>query len=184
MNLQLARLSRPLILALAATLAGCASMSEQECLTADWYARGVQDGRNGYARNYVEDHREACAKVGVVPDVTAYSRGHAVGIRDYCTPENGARIGRRGEYYRNSCPADLEAGFLQRYRAAHRVYEAEQRVNQLDSDIRRKERELGDERNEDRRRRLRREIDDLDDRLRRARRDLWEAERYERRQWG
>jgi hypothetical protein len=181
MNLPIARLARPLILALTATLAGCASMSEQECLTADWYARGVQDGRSGYARSYVEDHREACAKVGVVPDVTAYNRGHAVGIRDYCTPENGARVGRHGGYYRNSCPPDLEPGFLQRYRAAYRVYEAEQRVRQLDNDIRRKERELDSERNEDKRRRLRRELNDLDDRLRRARHDLWDAERYEQR---
>ncbi len=162
-------------------MAGCASMSEEECLTADWHARGLMDGRNGEPLRYLEEHREACAKVGVVPDALSYQQGHAIGIREYCTPENGARIGRNGRSYRNSCPADLEGPFLDRYRAGYRVYEAEQRVRNIDNDIQRKERELDKEKNEDKRRRLRREIRDLDDRLRRARHDLYEAERRERR---
>jgi len=156
-------------------------MTEEECLTADWYERGLRDGRNGQPRDYIAEHHKACAKVGVVPQEQQYRKGHSLGIRDYCTPENGARLGRHGGYYRNSCPADLEGPFMDRYRAAYRVHEAERRVNSLNTDIRNKERQLDKEQNEDKRRRLRRELRDLDDRLRRARDDLYQAERGQRR---
>lgn len=175
------RTARVTALAAIALLSGCASMSEQECLSADWHDRGMRDGHNGQPRHYVEAHREACAKVGVVPDELAYRTGHAVGIRQYCTPENGGRVGRRGSTYRQACPAELEGAFLDRYRAGYRVYEAEQRVRSIDSDIQHKERALDKEKNEDKRRRLRRDLRDLDDRLRRARHDLHDAERRERR---
>jgi len=156
-------------------------MSEEECLTADWYEQGLRDGRNGQPRHYLDAHREACAKVGVVPEAVPYGKGHAEGIRQYCTPENGASLGRQGRSYRNSCPAELESAFLQRYRPAYRVYEAEQRVRSLDNEVQSKERSLDREKDEDKRRRLRRELRDLDDRLRRARDDLYDAERRERR---
>jgi len=70
---------------------------------------------------------------------------------------------------------------MDRYRAAYRVHEAERSVNSLNTDIRNKERQLDKEQNEDKRRRLRRELRDLDDRLRRARDDLYQAERGQRR---
>src|SRR5690606_13231192 len=61
---------RKLLLAAGVLLAlsGCASMTPEECLHADWYEKGMQDGLRGQPRAYVEDHREACGKVGVVPN--------------------------------------------------------------------------------------------------------------------
>lgn len=173
----LLRCARPGLLLAVAILAGCASMSEEECLTADWYERGVRDGRNGQHHDYIAQHREACAKVGVVPKEQLYRLGHNLGIREYCTPDNGARQGRLGNHYRNACPAELETAFLDRYRPAYRVYEAERRVSRLSSDLQSKERQLKTEKNEDKRRRLRRELRDLDDSMRRARNDLYRAER-------
>lgn len=169
--------------AIVALLAGCASMTEEECLTADWYERGLSDGRNGQPYDYLAQHREACAKVDIVPQENAYRKGHTLGIRDYCTPENGARLGRHGGYYRNACPADLHGAFVARYQSAYRIHQAEQRVNSLTNDIQRKERELDKEKNEDKRRRIRRELHDLDDRLRRARNDLYQTERNDRRRY-
>ncbi|MDR4126382.1 DUF2799 domain-containing protein [Yanghanlia caeni] len=168
---------RPCLYVSVALLTGCASMSEEECLTADWYERGVLDGRRGEPGNYVHEHHEACAKVGVTPDNEAWQRGRSVGIRYFCTPENGERVGLEGRAYRHTCPPELEAPFLQRYRPAYRVYEAEQRVRNLSNDINNKERQLDREKDEDKRRRIRRELRDLDDRLRRARHDLYHAER-------
>ena len=177
----LQRCARIGLMATALILAGCASMTEEECLTADWYERGVMDGRHGQPHDYLARHYEACAKVGVVPEDGLYHKGRAIGIRQYCTPENGERLGRQGSSYRNACPAELEGPFLERYRPAYRVYQAEQRVNTLNSNIQTKERELDREKDEDKRRRLRREIRDLDDQLRRARNDLYHTERYLRR---
>lgn len=170
---------RKLLLAAGVLLAlsGCASMTEEECLTADWYEQGVRDGVNGQPRSYVEDHREACSKVGVVPNAALWEQGRSEGIRQYCTPENGVNQGRRGAYYRNSCPPDLEGAFLNNYRAGYRVYEAEKRVERLANEQRSKQSELDRNKDDKARDRLRRDIRDLDYRLRSARDDLYYEER-------
>jgi orotidine-5'-phosphate decarboxylase len=158
-------------------LAGCASMSEQECLTVDWHDQGYRDGRNGQPLSRVEAHREACAKVGVVPDLAEYRNGRATGILEYCTPGNAVQEGRRGASYRNACPPELEGRFLDHYRAGRRVYDAEQRVNSLDSRARDLQRRLEKEKDDDKRKRLRQELRDLDWSLRNARNDVYQAER-------
>ncbi|MBB5216963.1 DUF2799 domain-containing protein [Parapusillimonas granuli] len=164
-------------LAAATLLASCASMSEQECLSADWREQGYRDGRNGQPLSLVESHREACAKVGVTPDLAAYKAGRAKGVLEYCTTDNAVREGRRGASYRNACPPELEGRFLDHYRAGRRVYDAEQRVNSLDSRSRDLQRRLEKEKDEDKRKRLRQELRDLDWSLRNARNDVYDAER-------
>lgn len=165
-----------LLAAMVALLGGCASMTEEECLSADWYERGLRDGRSGQPPDYLNEHREACSKVHVTPDAERYAQGRALGVREYCRPENGTRLGRIGATYRRACPAELEGPFLERYRPAYRVYESEQRLSNLNNEIRNKERQLESEKDEDKRRRLRRELRDLDDRVRSARDDLYQAE--------
>jgi hypothetical protein len=161
----------------AALLGGCASMSEQECLTANWQEQGYRDGRNGQALSYIEDHRQACAKVGIVPNLEEYKLGRARGIAEYCTPDNAVQEGRRGASYRNACPPELEGRFLDRYRAGRRVYDAEQRANNLDSQSRDLQRRLDNEKDEDKRKRLRQQLRDLDASLRSARNEIYDAER-------
>lgn len=139
------------------------------------------EGRSGFPLSRVEEHREACAKVGVVPNVTLYTAGRNVGIREYCTPENGLNQGLAGYSYRNACPMELERDFLIQYKRGYRVYEAQQRVNTLKRDVENKERQLDKEKDDKKRRALRRELRDLDDRLMRARRDLFDEERRLRR---
>jgi len=40
-------------------LSGCTTMSEGECLTADWYEQGYRDGRQGYPASRVINHRDS-----------------------------------------------------------------------------------------------------------------------------
>ena len=157
-------------------LAGCASMSVKECLTADWTDQGYRDGRSGLPASRVEDHREACASVGVMPDITRYMAGRDQGILLYCTPLNAQEEGRRGNQYRNTCPVQLEGMFLQYHRLGYRVHEAEQRLDNLDRRTRQLERALSKEKDKTQQSRLRNELRDLDRQLRRARDDLRFAE--------
>ena len=178
-----AQIKRTIILAAISTtalLTGCASMSPQECQTANWYEQGMRDGIHGEPRSRVEDHREACAKLGIQPDVKKYMAGRDIGIRQYCTPDVGMQEGLQGRSYRNSCPPLLEAKFLDRYRVGYRVYQAQQRVNQLDNEVNRKQRELDKARDDNKRARLRQDLRDLDRRLRDARNDVYYAERAAR----
>ncbi|WP_161492538.1 DUF2799 domain-containing protein [Oceanisphaera profunda] len=150
-------------------LTGCASMSKQECLTANWLDQGFRDGRNGQPLSRIVDHRQACTKVGITPNDTLYFQGRDQGIVHYCTSENALAVGRQGLPYRNACPAALEHEFLVSYKQGKQLYEAEQRIEALSQDSRQFELLLRDEDDREQRRYLRQHIRDLDWELQRAR---------------
>lgn len=158
-------------------LGGCASMSPEECRSADWYDVGQHDGQSGRSRSNIESHAKACGEVHISPDRGLYQKGWARGIVSYCTPQNGMEVGRRGGSYSGSCPAELDPAFRERYRLGREVYDAQQEINRLDSDSRTQERKLKDAKNDDAKRQARRELRDIDDRQRRARDRLYDAER-------
>ncbi len=64
---RLLRASAVLVACLA--VASCATMSESECLYADWYAIGLEDGAKGRHVSHVGKRRKACADAGVMPDM-------------------------------------------------------------------------------------------------------------------
>ncbi|KAA0891003.1 DUF2799 domain-containing protein [Pusillimonas sp. ANT_WB101] len=161
-----------LIFAILFSMAGCASMSEKDCLTANWQDQGYRDGRDGLPLSRIEDHREACGKVGIVPDARQYQTGRAIGIREYCTPDRALEEGRQGRPYRNACPANLERQFLQFHQAGKRIYDAEQYVDSLNSQSRQLQQQLDKEKSTSKRKQLRNELRDLDRRLQRARDDV------------
>jgi Protein of unknown function (DUF2799) len=171
------RLSLMISLASMLLTAGCASMSETECNNADWYQQGMREALQGYPKSRLQDHREACAKAGIVPNDTQYMAGYDNGIRQFCTPENAVRWGRAGKSYQNSCPADMDAAFRDRYQAAKAVYDAETRVNNLRNQQSDKQRKLDQTTDENTRKQLRQDLESLDRQLRDARYDLDRADR-------
>lgn len=150
-------------------LSSCASMSKEQCLTANWLDQGFRDGRSGQPLTRIAAHQKACAKVGVVPNQTLYVEGRDKGIALYCTPENALTVGRQGQPYRNACPASLEQEFLEAYEKAKQLYDAEQRIESLNQDSRQLELRLRDEDDREKRRYLRQDLRDLDWELQRAR---------------
>lgn len=161
-------------------LSGCASMSEKECLTANWLDQGYRDGRNGQPLSRLEDHREACAKVGVIPDRIRYFEGRDKGILEYCTPTNALYEGRQGRSYRQACPAHLERNFLIYYQDGRRIYDAEQKVEELNRRSSQLQTSLKKEKDETQRNHLRRELRDIDKELSRARNNVRYQERRAR----
>ena len=63
------------IAVLCAVLAACASMGRNECVNANWYAIGLEDGARGSALERLGEHRRACAEYGVAPNADQYSEG-------------------------------------------------------------------------------------------------------------
>ena len=114
---------------------GCATMSEEECLTADWHAIGYEDGAAGQPVATLGKRRQACADHGVQPNTTAYRAGRDEGLELYCTEMKGYRIGRAGGGYGGVCPADLEGLFLRGYEGGRELYLAQRAVNQVASAI-------------------------------------------------
>ena len=130
--------SAGVVCALAASafaLSTCATLNEDECLSADWYQLGQSDGGAGQPSNYLELHREACAKHGIPVNDALWYQGWQLGIRSFCTPQNGLLVGRDGKDYKNSCPADLAPEFLNAYQVGKRVYDARKELNEARSKL-------------------------------------------------
>lgn len=123
-------------------LGGCASMSGDECVTSDWQMIGFEDGSRGYGAERLGEHRKACAKHGITPDLQAYRHGHEEGLRDFCQPSRGFNLGTRGGRYNGVCSAELEGDFLEAYRAGYHLYELRANVNSANAQINSKEHEL------------------------------------------
>jgi len=177
-SVSLQRIALALVLA---ALAGCASMSKEECLTANWVDVGTRDGQNGEPRSRFADHVEACREAGVRADQGQYMAGWERGIVVFCTPHNGFEVGRRGRYYSNgTCPPALEPGFRHGYDRGSDIYRAQQEVDRIQNSIRDKQRKLDQAKKDSERRELRRDLSDLDHDMRRARDRLYDAERRAR----
>lgn len=130
---------RSLLVLCAALAAGCSSMNQQECMTADWQLIGYEDGSRGYASSRISNHRKACADHGVTPDLVAYKAGYDEGVRNYCMPETAYTLGRSGRPMPSICPADMANAFQMAYDEGRAVYAERQslqgRINGINDDI-------------------------------------------------
>lgn len=116
-------------------LGGCATLNESECRSADWSQLGARDGGLGYSRDRLQDHRKACSEFGLAADDAAWSEGYAAGLADYCTADNGYRVGRQGGHYANVCPAQAERRFVPAYELGRETYDLEREMEELDRRI-------------------------------------------------
>jgi len=118
-------------------LAGCSSMSANQCMATDWRTVGYEDGVSGYSGDRVGQYRKACTKHGISPDLTAYQHGREQGLREFCKPLNGFRTGSHGRGYNGACPAELDGPFLEAYESGRQLYNLRSRVgntaNQINS---------------------------------------------------
>jgi hypothetical protein len=120
--------------ALLVLAAGCASLDRNECLNADWYAIGLEDGARGRAVERLGDHRRACAKHNVAPDTQRYVAGY----------ERGFSEGRSGHTYAAGCPQPQGAQFLAGYQRGRELHELHRRLDEVEKDIARTKSALKD----------------------------------------
>ncbi|MEJ2155282.1 MAG: DUF2799 domain-containing protein [Desulfobacteraceae bacterium] len=97
-------------------------MGKDECLHADWQTIGYEDGARGYPGTRIGEHRKACAKHGIAPDLAAYEAGRQTGLKVWCTPRNGYRLGLKGKRYNGVCPELLEDAFVEALGRGRAVY--------------------------------------------------------------
>ena len=137
------RILRATLVVSAMALAGCATtMSKQECQSVDWRTVGYEDGAAGRSGEFIGQRRRACAAAGVAPDLEAYRSGRSEGLREYCQPQNGYRVGLGGATYGGSCPADLAPEFSRAYAAGAELHDREYRVNDAVARLEQMRREL------------------------------------------
>lgn len=99
----------------ALTLSACATMNKDECLVADWQAVGYQQGLKGQNAGSFEKYQKSCAKHQISADFSAFKQGHAQGINDYCTFEQGLTLGKNGHQSNNLCTYKKFPDFAEGY---------------------------------------------------------------------
>jgi len=109
-------------------LSGCTSMSANECMATDWRTVGYEDGVSGYSGDRVGKYRKACGKHGITPDLGQYQAGREQGLKEFCRPMNGFRLGESGRGYYGVCPASLDGPFVEAYESGRRLYSLRERV--------------------------------------------------------
>lgn len=154
---------------IAVALIGCETMSKEECRSADWFQVGYQDGRDGQARSHIEYIAESCAKTNIIPDRGRYFYGRDEGLREYCTAEHGFYLGKNGTSYNHVCPPESVGGFEASYNEGHRIYDARQQVKRLGANRHKLEDQLSKVETDEKKKRIRDELEELDRRLRFAR---------------
>ncbi len=172
-----------------ALLAGCTTMTKEQCLVGAWGEKGYQDGLSGYRPSRLDDHAQACAKYGAAPNPSAYLSAREDGLRTYCTWESGFRQGRQGNSYGGVCSPAEERDFLPAYEDGRRIYVVEQAVSSAESALNSaiSRIESREDKLEAKQRELRQEgltdeeRDRIRDRIREVRGELQEARRDARR---
>lgn len=124
------------ILPILAFVAGCQTLSEEECAAADWRVIGEQDGTEGVnPQDRFGAHVKACERAGIIPDQTLWYEGYQSGLMRYCTPLNGLAAGRAGGSYNNVCPAETATAFLRGYQLGKNQFDLESEIRSRQSEI-------------------------------------------------
>jgi hypothetical protein len=136
-----ARLARALLrtilaFALCALTGACATLDKNECLRADWYAIGLEDGARGLPLERAGDHRRACAEHGVTPKIEPYLAGRNEGLKSYCTYEKGFSVGRAGQSNSGACPGGTGANFSVGFQRGREIYDLRHRLDTVNDQIR------------------------------------------------
>jgi hypothetical protein len=121
---------------------GCASLSKNECLQADWFEIGRKDGVMGSPRALFQRHCDSCSKHDVIPDRDLYFTGRNEGLKVYCTEESGFEQGRLGRKYEFVCSGEFEQDFLAGYHRGREIYRYESKVATLDKRLKRIDRQI------------------------------------------
>lgn len=159
-----------ILFALFPALSACATLSKKECLREDWRQIGFRDGRNGYSQDRWDGHVKACQRYGSRFDKKAYFESRERGLKRYCTPENGFRVGKNGESYQDVCPSGVEPLFLKQYKLGLEIRRIQQSIASLESEVNRLEGKLqNEELNSKERRRTRISIRSKDGQIRKLR---------------
>lgn len=153
-----------LLLAVLFVLAGCESMSKQECQVADWQRVGFKDGASGESERRLAAYTEDCGEAGIKPDAQAYRRGWDSGIQRFCTAPNGWREGIQGHSGKNAvCQAQPGYEAFSRYLdAGLMVYRTSEQMRQNDYEINRLQKRLEAGGSDEEKKRIRESLRDLD----------------------
>lgn len=167
------------MLLLTALLAGCATLSREQCRQGDWFGIGEADGRAGEQTSRLQQHAQACAEYGTGVDERQYLAGRDQGLREYCRLDNAFAAGLQGRRHQRVCPPEIDAVFDHYNRAAYEVYLIKRKLDAVENQSEDVERRLhARDLSDGSRSQLRFDLRELERRRDQLRADLYTGERY------
>lgn len=131
-----------LLLLGAGLLAGCETVSKEQCLAGDWSEIGRAHAAQGFPSSRFEDVTKDCGRHGITPDPQAYMSGWSEGVLLYCTPLNGFNLGQQNTSLSPICPPNLAGEAERAHRLGQRLWSSRDRVTQLERRIDERQREI------------------------------------------
>lgn len=119
-------------------LGGCANAPSTDCPQegSDSYDLGFDDGAAGHGPERIRAHREACRARPQDLDEDAWQAGYEDGLTHFCSPGGGLVVGIEGRPRPDVCPENLRAGFIDGFRIGREMREIEQRMTEIEREIR------------------------------------------------
>jgi hypothetical protein len=102
-------------------IAGCASISEEECRKGNWEAFGYRDAMRGTYEPKTNDYRKDCSEYGVSVKGVEYMKGFESGLKDYCTFNRGLEMGVAGKNAHKYCE-EVSPDFKKAYQKGYAEY--------------------------------------------------------------
>lgn len=127
---------------IALVFSGCATLSKDECKTANWRTIGFGDGAKGEKASKISEHRSACAEYKITPDLNAYNAGRNEGLGQYCIPSTGYNKGAAGQRYNGICRNHNEKEFLSAFNHGLELHKQQSILNNLHRDYKKAKRKI------------------------------------------
>lgn len=83
---------------------------------------GLLDGQAGTPANAINTRLPICNRAAVSLNVTNYLKGHAQGLKHFCTYQNGNNIAMTGRRLPEVCPKELNANFSKGWQTGQQIY--------------------------------------------------------------
>ncbi len=90
-----------------------------------WRSVGIGDALLGRANTHLKKHALSCNTYKIRPDSKEYYKGFQIGLKQFCTYENGLKYGKSGEDYKETCPRTSNHSFKKGFEVGHVIYIAD-----------------------------------------------------------
>jgi len=123
------------LVALVACLSGCAGgVKDVACSGQNWAGFGYKIGSEGKSVHEFDAHRSACGSNLEQGALKAYLDGYTRGIIEYCTYDNGYKVGSKNTPMSEFCPAEVRANYAKGYKVGKNEFTDKLRIMQKQVD--------------------------------------------------
>lgn len=129
----------------ALVLAGCSSISRNDCVQTNWYKVGYDGALQGKQASSVKQPWElSCTKNhGIKINGAEFNKGYSAGLDELCTEPGGMRLGRSGGTYERVCSKKTEPDFLKNYQLG-KIEHTAARMSNLEDEVQDLRRQIRD----------------------------------------